>query len=105
MIKIKKRVSLAFLGEDYKDSYLEVYSITIDELKKLIEKITVMQEQEKTGEALDFMVERVKAQFAGGSIWQDGKMVDVKEEDLGSLPSEVYIEAFQEITGKIQGNS
>jgi uncharacterized protein (UPF0305 family) len=105
MIKIKKRVNLAFLGEDYKDSYIEVYSITIDQLKKLIEKITLMQEQEKTGEALDFMVERVQEQFAGGSIWQDGKMTEVRQEDLGSLPSDVYIEAFQELTGKIQGNS
>ena len=86
MIVIKKRVSLDFLGEEYKDSYLILKSISIGEYDKL-------------GDATvkDVVIER----FLDGKIKQDGELIDITKENLTELPGEVFVEAFAAITGQL----
>lgn len=86
MIVIKKRVSLEFLGEDYKDSYIILKSISIGEYENL-------------GDATvkDAVVER----FIEGEIKQDSGMVKITKENIQELPGEVFVEAFAAITGQL----
>lgn len=94
MIVIKKRVSLGFLGEEYKDSYLILKSISIGEYENLGD-ITVK----------DAVIERV----IGGEIKQDNETIKIDKNNITELPGEVFVEAFAAITGqldpKVQGLS
>jgi hypothetical protein len=82
---IKKKVSLAFLGEDYSDSYIIVQSIPVGEYDKL--KGTVR--------------ENVISHFISGQIKQDSGMVDITKDNVEELPGEVFVEAFEQMTGSI----
>lgn len=97
MLKIKKRISLAYLGEDYTDSFLEVYSLPVKDLKTVMSEVQKLQEDEKPGDALDFMIKLIKGNFAGGKV---GDVV-VKTDNLEDLPADVFITAFQEVTGNL----
>lgn len=101
MLKFKKKITLEFLGDEYKDSYIELESMPMNELEALLNKAKDTDQSQDRGEALSFMRNAVSDRFVGGSVSQDGKMVEVKKEDVASLPAEVFIEAFQQIVGKI----
>lgn len=83
-IVVKKRISLDFLGEEYKDSYLIFKSVSLDELDNAF-KGTVREETVK--------------RFVEGEINQGGEMVKVTKENLTELPGEVFLRAFSELTG------
>lgn len=82
-LEVKKKVSLAFLGEDYSDSYIIVKSIPIGEYEKL--KGTVK--------------DNVIKYFVSGEIKQDSGMVEITKDNLLELPGEVFVEAFEQMTG------
>lgn len=83
---VKKRVSLEFLGEEYKDSYLILKSISVSEYEKLGDK-TVRQA----------VTERV----LGGEIQQDEGMIKITKDNIKDLPGEVFVQAFAAITGQL----
>jgi len=89
---IKKRVSLEFLGDEYKDSYIIVGSISVGDYDKLGEK-TVKQV--------------VSERFIEGEIQQDDGKIKITKENLDQLPGEVFVEAFGAMTGaadpKVEG--
>ena len=99
MLKFKKKVSLAFLGEEYLDSYIELESIPMPEFEQLAEE--AKSREGKDGDSIAYIREHVEKRFLGGSVSQDGKMVTVTAEDLKSFPVEVYVEAFEQLVGKI----
>lgn len=101
MLKFKKKVTLEFLGDEYKDSYIELESMPMDKLEELLNEAKDTDKSQDRGEALSFMRKAITERFVGGSVVQDGKMVDVSPEDVKSLPAEVFIEAFQQIVGKL----
>lgn len=101
MIKFKKKVTLEFMGDEYKDSYIELESIPMGELEELVNAAKDHDGDENRSEALSFMRTAVEKRFLGGSVSQDGKMVDVTLDDVKTLPAEVFIEAFQQIVGKV----
>lgn len=95
MITIKKRVSLDFLGEEYKDSYLVFKSIAVREYADLQKKAN---EVDKDGtKAVGFIQEQLAGRLLEGKI--DGQ--DVKADDLLDLPVEVIIECFNQISGQV----
>jgi hypothetical protein len=85
-IVIKKKVSLDFLGDEYKDSYLILRSISIGDYEKLGD-ITVK----------DCVIGR----FIDGEIQQESGKVKLTKETLNELPGEVFVEAFAAITGQL----
>lgn len=92
MLTIKKKISLSFLGEEYKDSYIVVRSVGVSEYETM--KGTVRDE--------------VIGRFVDGEINQDGEMVKITKENFLELPGEVFVEAFAQMTGnspKTEGES
>lgn len=85
-IVIKKRVSLDFLGEDYKDSYLLLKSVAVGEFDKF-KKETVK--------------DAVISHFISGEINQEGGLVKITRENIEELPGEVFVNAFGAITGQL----
>lgn len=101
MLRIKKRVSLDFLGEDYKESFIDIYSIAMKDVKSFEVEVDRLRQEEEAGKSLDFIIKKVTDNFDGGSISQDGKMVEITKENLEELPSEVFIEAWTQMAGKV----
>lgn len=101
MLRIKKRVSLDFLGEDYNDSYINIFSIAMKDIKLFEVEVERLKKEEKTGESLDFMTQKVTDNFCDGEIAQNGKMVAITKDNLEELPSEVFIEAWTQMAGKV----
>jgi hypothetical protein len=85
---IKKRLSLAFLGKEYADSFLLLSAISVGEYE-------VLDKSSKT------VKDTVIDHFISGSIHQDGGNVDVTKDNIEELPGEVYVEAFKVMTGQL----
>lgn len=87
MLIIKKKVLLDFLGEDYKDSFIVVRSISVGEYE------TMQKNKEAT--VKDTVIDR----FVSGQVKQDSGMVDITKDNLQELPGEVFVECFAAMTG------
>jgi hypothetical protein len=95
-IVIKSQVSLAFLGEEYAESYLVFRSIPMREFAEL----TKQTEALKGDKSMDFIVDQITQRFISGKVSQDGVLVDVSAEDLTQFPPDVYLESFKRLTGQ-----
>lgn len=91
---IKKRVSLEFLGEEYKDASLTFKSIPIKDIDSLQKEVTKSQEDNK---AATFILDTLKKYFVEGVF----PGVDtVTADDLGDLDSETVLKCFSTLTGQ-----
>lgn len=90
-IIIKKRVTLDFLGEDYKADYLVFKSIPIDEYDTIMAK-----EPGDNKEALNFIKETLASRFIEGRFQEQ----DVTKEDIGKFDAEVITSCFAVLTGQ-----
>lgn len=95
---IRKRVSLEFLGDAYKDAYIEFRSIPVDDYDDLIGKMNV----EGDGNANAAILGILKDYYLSGKFPNDKdelEELDSKEE-LGGLDKEAVIECFGKLTGQ-----
>lgn len=96
-LKIVKRFSLAFLGEQWKDGYLEFESFTAKDISDNIS--TTVDPNNPDAKAVkdsyDNMLHKLEAHFISGKFpTDDGKLEDVKKGELGDLPVDVIQEAI-----------
>lgn len=96
-IVIKKKVSLEFLGDEYKDSYILFKVIPISEYRELIPKIDAV---EKRLDLIELMLEVLKDKFIEGKILEESTTVDMTNKDLESLDEATLSECFAYITGQ-----
>lgn len=93
-IVIKKKVSLDFLGEEYKDAYLTFQSIPLKDFDGLSKQI---EEAEKEKKAATFILEALKRYFVEGQFPGIEKLV---ADDLDGLDQETVIRSFAIFTGQ-----
>lgn len=86
---IKKRISLEFLGEEYKDSYMLFRCVTLGEYD-------LMQGKDKDKTVRDVVTEH----FISGQIRQDSDLVDITKDNLSELPAEVFVYCFNKLIGQ-----
>lgn len=96
-IQIKKRVSLDFLGEEYKDSYLVFSAIPLKDYEALIEQSQQLTEDNVA--SMKFIKEQITKRFIEGKVAQEGKLVEITADNLLELPGEVFLQAMQQLTG------
>src|SRR6185312_366010 len=89
---IKKRISLDFLGEEYKDSYIIVRSQNLNDYEEL---------KNSKKELKQVVIDN----FIEGKIAQDKEIVDITKDNIKELPGEVFVEAFEQMMGKIDPKS
>jgi hypothetical protein len=94
-IVIKRRVSLEFLGEDYKDSYLVFKSIALREYDAL--QIAAKEVEKDETKSISFIQEQLLTRFIEGKI--DNQTVT--PDDLLDLPVDVILECFNQIRGNL----
>lgn len=96
-IKIKKKVSLDFLGEEYASSYVTFVAVPINEYEKLQSDVKGLKE----GETVKFITDYLVSRLVEGEIDQDGEKVKITSENFGELTADVYFTSFAELTGQV----
>ena len=90
---ITKKVDLSYLGEDWKDCYLEFDLPSYGDLKDLSNGT----DQEKVENGLQTIV----GLYRGGFAISGGVKVEVKKDDLNDIPVEVLTKCFKAISGEL----
>jgi hypothetical protein len=95
---VKKKVSLEFLGEEYKEGYLCFKSLSVAEYEKLQKEFEKF-EQDSNG-SLQFTLNLLKDHYIGG-IFPDEKGVlkPVDASELGDLDGGSLVRVLQDFTG------
>lgn len=94
---ISKRFSLDFLGDEWKECFINFSSITIRDLKDNVSQFVNMDKNDKASvangitETLKILEDRF---IKGNAIGEDGKVIDLKKEDLVDMPAEVLTKAL-----------
>lgn len=91
---ITKKIDLSYLGENWKDCYLEFSLPSYGNLKNLTTDGTDQEKVEK-------ILETIMGLFTGGFAISNGERVEVKKEDIKDLPIEIITKCFQVISGEI----
>lgn len=99
-IVIKKRVSLDFLGDQYKNAYLVFQSIPLADYEKIYEDIPE-EGKEGTKKSLTLITEYLDKYFVEGKFPNEkGELEDVVKEDLVGLDKTAAVTCFQRLTGQ-----
>ena len=94
-IVIKKKVSLDFLGEEYKDAYLEFQSIPLKDFDEMGDRL---QNAEANGEKPNAIIlEILKKYFVDGKFPGMDKLV---ASDLDGLDATTAVQCFATFTGQ-----
>lgn len=98
-LTIRKKVSLEFLGEEYKESYLVFRAIPLKDFESLIEQINAV---EKDGsKSFSFISTKLKEYFVSGKAANEsGTLEDVTKDDIENLDQESIIKCFEALTGQ-----
>ena len=92
---ITKKVDLAYLGDEWKECYLEFNSPSYGDLRGLIDEGKTDAEKVESG------LETITGLFRSGFAVSDGKKVEVKKEDLKDIPVEILTKCSEAISGEI----
>lgn len=90
-IVIKRRVSLDFLGDDYKDSYLEFSSMNIKEYSDYFADAKKLDEIK----SMTLIMDALKRHFLSGKFLDQ----DVVADDLEQFDPQTLLKAFSNFTG------
>lgn len=95
-IIIEKKVTLEFLGEKYKDSYLVFKSIAVRNFPKLVKSLNDADKSGTEQAQIDAMLEVLESHFVSGLF--DGQKV--AKEDIGQFDQPTITRAFEVLTGQ-----
>lgn len=95
---IKRRVSLDFLGEDYKDCFLTFKSTPVGKFEELQAKMATFED--KPAGSITFILNLLKDNFiVGKSLDENDELSDVTKDDLDNLDPGSLVACFQIFTG------
>lgn len=94
-IDITKKVDLSYLGEAWKECYLEFRMPSFKDIQNL-----PTDTDGDTKETLEKGFSTIKGLFVGGKAISGGEVVEVKPDDLTDFPLEVINKCFKVITGE-----
>lgn len=98
--RIVRKFKLDFLGEEWKECYLEFEAFTYKELADLAKLNIDTEDATRTAEAAGKLMEVLEGKFVGGKgIDAEGKQVDIRKKDLVDLPLEVISKAVSFLMG------
>lgn len=129
-IVIKKRVSLDFLGKEYKEAYFVFRAIPLPDYKEFMKKLPESDDEfnslvlkidsdEHTDEdvkrfnelkkargnndekSLDLVMDTLKEYFVSGEFPGEGGLEDVGKEDLDGIDQHCAMECFKALTGRL----
>lgn len=97
-IVIKKRVSFDFLGEEYKDSYVDFQRIPVSDFEAIQKEMEEVKKNKLSSFSVVLGV--IKKYFISGKFINDDKLEDISAEDLEGLDAESVLRCFSLMTGQ-----
>ena len=90
--KVVKKLSLDFLGEGWKDAYINFHALTIGDIKDKFPSLTELDVDNPKSiiKGMDTILGIIKEKFIAGKVPdENGALVSLKVEDIKDLPVEV----------------
>ena len=82
-----KKVSLEFMGDAWKECYVELRYITWADSKRMVD-----MDEEFKDDFIQAMTERIKQVFVSGKVLDDGKAVDLTADGIAAFDMEALKE-------------
>lgn len=103
---IKKKITLEFLGEEWKDAYITLTPLAVREFER-IQKIAPKDETDVDAnlEAMNQMLTIVGEHFVNGKGWDGETLVAIEKEDISDLPMEILTVLISSLAGKADPKS
>lgn len=98
---IKKKISLDFLGEEYKEAYLILRSIPLKDFDEIIDAVGEAEKKDSKA-SLNLMFDYITKYFHSGKFPDDsGQLQAVTTEDLTEfIDNETAVKCFELLTGQ-----
>lgn len=98
---IKKKVELAFLGEEWKDAYIILTPLAVREFER-IQKLAPKDETDVDANlaAMNQMLEIIKEHFVSGKGWDGEALVTIEKDDIIELPMDILTVCISSLAGK-----
>jgi hypothetical protein len=107
--KLIKHLSLDFIGEEWKDAYIDFRGLTVNDVKTKFPMMTQLSQgnQEEMAKGIDIVLGLLKDKFIGGKGVDEktGQLIDLTVEDLEALPVEVLTKAIGFLSQSTTPNS
>lgn len=105
--KIVKKFPLDFLGDEWKECFINLKPLSIQDVKGKLPTIAKLQEKDAdVGAGVDLLLELLTDKFISGKVIDEtGAVVDLPKEALGDLPVEVIGRAFSFLSSSEALNS
>lgn len=99
---IFRRLSLDFLGEEWKDCYLKFSYLTADEAKAFAGiKVDKNSPTEDLNKVFERAIKILEDKFVEGKGIRDKQIVDIKKEDLKEFPVEILNKSVECLVGSL----
>lgn len=97
---IRKRVTLEFLGDEYKEAFIDFKSVPVGDYDKLIESVKAGQDDNKKANKIILGI--LKQYYISGQFPnEDGVLENLDSEDeLENLDREALLQCFGKMTGQ-----
>ena len=94
--KVVKKLSLDFLGEGWKDAYINFQVLTIADIKNKFPALMKLKadDAEAVINSMGMIVEVLEDKFVDGKGFDGTKLIDFKKEDIENLPNELLKRAL-----------
>lgn len=97
-LKIKKHFSFAFLGDEWKDGYMNFEAFSANDIGSQAGLTNIdpkNPDPKAVQEGFNSMIERLKTRFIDGKMpTEEGTLEDITKEELGTLPIDIIQEAI-----------
>lgn len=106
-IDLVERYNLDYIGEAWKECYLDFNAFTIDDIKKYLPKFAKadVNDEAVVQDSFDSLLELLKKNYVSGKVVSKGNVVDLPKESVGKLPSKIVLGAISFLFQKTNQNS
>lgn len=99
-IVIKRKISLDFLGEEYKEAYITFKAIPVKDFSELMQRMP-KDGQEDNVKSMELMLEMLEKYFYEGKFPNDkGDLEPLSKEDVKDLDQQASLKCFQMLVGQ-----
>lgn len=103
---VKKRISLDFLGEGWKEAYLEMSPFTFADNEKIIKIQRLSSQQsimsaDEAKNATNEIISLIADKFISGKGYDGTELIPITRENIQDLPIEVIVHALKELQGRL----
>lgn len=98
-IEIRKRISLEFIGDEYKEGYFVFRSIPLNEYEQIMKDMDEIKDDNK--KSIPFILDLLRDHFIEGKFPIDKELKDIAADDLGDIDVATCLEIFRRLTGQL----